>query len=128
MIRLTGPRQRDYAKSVIDGAPEGYVVIVREPKRNDEQNKRFHAMIDDLVRQNPNGEGYDKDMWKAAVIRSLNKEVQFLRDLDGELFPNPKRSSELTVREMSDAMEIIAEYGARHGVVFSDPNPWEGAA
>lgn len=122
VVRLVGPNQRLYAKAQIDAAPDGYVVTIREPKRTDDQNRRFHAMIDDLVEQCPEGRRHDKETWKAIVMHALGKEMSFARGLDGDVFPLGIRSSALTVREMSDAMEIVSAYGAQHGVVWSEPD------
>lgn len=122
-VRLTGPRQRAYAHAELDKAPDGWVMTLREPTRTLEQNARFHAMIDDLVRQKPEGRTHDKDTWKAIIVRALRKEMRFERDLDGEMFPLPKRSSEMTVREMSDAIEIMNAYAAQHGVVWTEREP-----
>jgi hypothetical protein len=124
-IRLTGQRQRAYACEQVAKAPEGWVVTLREPTRSLDQSARFHAMIDDLVAQKPQGREYDKEEWKAAILKSLGREIKILQDLDGDFFPVAPRSSKLTVREMSDAMEIMSAYGAQHGIVWSEPHPDE---
>jgi hypothetical protein len=47
--------------------------------------------------------------------------VQFADGLDGAgPFPLGFRSSKLTKQQMSDLIEVIYEYGARHGVEWSE--------
>jgi hypothetical protein len=122
-IKLIDDARRVYACGEVMRAPVGWLVRISEPKRSDDQNRRFHAMIDDLVRQEPEGRVLSKDMWKAIVIHSWRKDTVFERDLDGDIFPGPKRSSELSVREMGECMEIMNVYAAKHGVVWSEPMP-----
>lgn len=119
-IKLCGPRQRNFAKERIDAAPTGWVVTIKEPKRTDPQSKRFWAMIDDLVAANPNGLGYDKDTWKAAVLSALGREVRVVQGIEGEPVVVGYSSRRLTVREMSTAIEIMFKYGAEKGVIWSD--------
>jgi hypothetical protein len=120
---LNNANARAAAVAQIMSAPDGWVVSLREPTRTLDQNARFHAMIDDLVRQKPEGRSLSKDMWKAIAIHSWRKDVVFERDFDGDIFPVAKRSSELSVREMGECMEIMNVYAAQHGVVWSDPYP-----
>jgi hypothetical protein len=129
MIRLTGPRQRDYAKSVIDGAPDGYCVIVKEPTRSIEQNAKLWAMLEDVSRAEPMGRKHSPDDWKAIFMHACGWEVQFLPGLDHVgFFPVGYRSSRLTVKQMATLITFIQAWGDEQGVQFSEPNPWEGAA
>lgn len=49
--------------------------------------------------------------------------------LDGRgVVPVGFRSSRLTKEQMSDLMEMISEYGARHGVEWSEPQQQDKAA
>jgi hypothetical protein len=46
--------------------------------------------------------------------------VQFENGLNGQPFPIGFRSSRLSKSQMSDLIECIHEYGARHGVEFNE--------
>ena len=58
--------------------------------------------------------------WKAIFMDALDYEVGFENGLNGEPFPVGFESSKMTVGQMSDMMELIASYGAEHGVIFKD--------
>lgn len=127
-IILRGEAQRDLAKRLIDAAPADAVVNVREATRNKDQNARMWAMLSDVSRSKPEGRHWTPDVWKAAFMHSLGHQVQFCEGLDGSgPFPMGFRTSKLTVRQMADLITVIAEYGDRHGVYWTEPNPYEEA-
>lgn len=124
-IILASQSQRDLAKRMIDAAPERGVVKISEPKRNADQNARMWAMISDVSRAKPEGRMWPPETWKAAFMHSLGHQVQFAEGLDGSgPFPLGFRTSRLTVRQMADLITVISEYGDRHGVEWSEPNPY----
>lgn len=121
-IILAGDMQRAYARRLIDLAPAGAVVNVREATRNADQNARMWAMISDISRAKPEGRRWTSEVWKAAFMHSLGHQVQFCEGLDGAgPFPVGFKSSRLTVRQMADLITVIAEYGDRHGVRWTEP-------
>lgn len=125
-VILRGPSQRDLARSIIDRAPDGIVVTFKEATRNNEQNARMWAMLSDVARAKPEGRAWIAETWKAAFMQSLGHQCQFAEGLDGSgPFPIGFRTSRLTVRQMADLITVIAEYGDRHGVQWSEPNPYE---
>lgn len=127
-VILASEAQRRLAHGLIDKAPAGAVVNVREATRNRDQNARMWAMISDVSRAKPEGRCHTPDMWKALFMKACDHEVTFIMGLDGEPFPVGFRSSRLTVRQMADLITVIAEYGDRHGVRWSEPNPYEAAS
>lgn len=121
-IILRGDRQRAFAKNLIDRAPDDAVVNVREATRNSDQNARMWAMLSDIARAKPEGRHWTTDTWKAAFMNALGHQCQFAEGLDGSgPFPVGFRSSRLTVRQMADLITVIAEYGDRHGVQWTEP-------
>lgn len=115
-------KNRDFAHRLIDAAPVGAIVNVREATRNGEQNARMWAMLSDVSRAKPEGRSWTTDTWKAAFMHSLGHQVQFCEGLDGSgPFPMGFRTSRLSVSRMADLITCIAEYGDRHGVVWSEP-------
>lgn len=124
-VILASQAQRDLAKRMIDAAPERGVVKISEPTRNNEQNARMWAMLSDVSRAKPEGRMWPPETWKAAFMHSLGHQVQFADGLDGSgPFPLGFRTSRLTVRQMADLITVIAEYGDRHDVEWSEPNPY----
>ena len=125
-IILRGPSQRRFAHELIERAPVDAVVRVAEATRNNDQNARMWAMLSDVSRAKPEGRKWPPETWKSAFMHSLGYQVQFADGLDGSgPFPLGFRSSRLTVRQMADLITVIAEYGDRHGVQWTEP---EGAA
>jgi len=107
--------------SAILNAPDNWVVTIKEPKRSTAQNARLWASLSDIANARPEGRQWTPEVWKCAFMHSLGHQVAFAEGLDGSgPFPIGFRSSKLSVRQMSDLIEVITEYGTRNGVVFSD--------
>lgn len=125
-IRLVGPLQRDHAKRIIDAAPDGYVVKVATETRRDRQNARMWAQLKDIQGQVPGMETYSTEDIKNRFLHALGVEMRFLPCLEGEgMFPVGMRSSKLTVKQFAGLLELITMYGERHGVRWSEPNPYQ---
>lgn len=119
-VILRGPVQRDFARYLIDRAPVDAVVTIAEAKRSLEQNSRLWAMLSDVSRAKPDSRMHTPEVWKTLFMHACGHAVQFEMGLNGQPFPTGFRSSRLTKSQMSDLMEFIAEYGARHGVRWSE--------
>ena len=120
-IILRGPAQRAFAKSLIDQALDDGVVTIKDPTRNLDQNARMWAMLTDIARAKPEGRCWPRETWKAAFMHSLGHQCLFAEGLDGSgPFPVGFRTSNLTVRQMADLITVIAEYGDRHGVRWTE--------
>jgi hypothetical protein len=120
-IILRGGRQRMLARQLIEQAPDDAVVTIRAASRSLDQNARLWAMISDISRAKPEGRMHTPEVWKCLFMSACGHAVQFETGLDGKPFPIGFRSSRLTKAEASDLMEFVSEYGARHGVVWSEP-------
>lgn len=126
-VILRSQSQRDFAKVMIDRAPEGAVITIKEATRTLDQNARLWAMISDVSRSKPEGRMHTPEVWKNLFMHACGHAVQFELGLDGKPFPVGFRSSRLNKSQMSDLMEFVSEYGARHGVVWTDPAYGEAA-
>lgn len=125
-VILRGTEQRTLAKALVDVAPTDSVFRISEPTRNLDQNAKMWAMLSDVSRAKPEGRMWPPETWKAAFMHSLGHQVQFADGLDGSgPFPIGFRTSRLTVRQMADLITVIAEYGDRHGVRWSEKYPRE---
>ncbi|HQN52055.1 MAG TPA: recombination protein NinB, partial [Phenylobacterium sp.] len=61
------------------------------------------------------------DDWKLVFLDALGRELRMVPNLDGTGFVNLGRSSsDLSKSEMTDLIELIFAYGAKHGVEFHD--------
>lgn len=123
-LTLLKPSDRATAHRWIDGLPIGTRVTFKGPQRTIEQNDRMWAMLTDIARQKTlNGRRWSTDQWKVIFLHAVGKETQFLPSLDGPGFiPYGQRSSDLSVREMSDLIEFMFAWGAENDVRWTDPN------
>lgn len=128
-IRLVGPPQRERAKALIDKAPDGWIVEFKEKVRTSPQNRKFHAMVKDLIEQEPEGRKLDMREWKALLMdlasRMAGDSSPFVStyqpSLDGNGFTLvPPRSSNLRVAEFNSLIDAAYLYGAQEGVVWSE--------
>lgn len=128
-IRLVGPVQRETARQAIDEAPDGHVVRIGAETRREAQNRKLWPMLKDIQRQVPGFETYSTDDIKLRFLNSLGVEMRFLPALEDEgMFPVGLKSSTLTVQQFSGLIELIYAFGAKRGVVWSDPETRKEAA
>jgi hypothetical protein len=130
VLVLDSPAQREKAAHWIRQAPARTRVEFKAPKRTIPQNDRMWAMLTDVASQLAwHGVKLSPDDWKLMFLDGLKRELRMVPNIDGNGFVNLGRSSsDLSKSEMSDLMELIAAFGARHGVVFTDPQNSERAA
>lgn len=118
---LTGAKARQAAHRLIDVAPAGSLCNVAPAKRTTDQNALMWARLSDISRAKPEGRCLTPDVWKSLFLHSLDQSIRFEMALDGRgMVPVGFRSSRLSKERMSDLLEMINEYGARHGVQWSD--------
>ncbi len=122
-IILSSPSERLRAAHWADKLPAGTRIEFKAPKRSIPQNDRMWAMLTDVATQLPwHGIKLSPDDWKLLFLDSLKRELRMVPNLDGNGFVNLGRSSsDLSKVEMTDLMEVIAAFGANHGVTFHDP-------
>lgn len=127
-VILHGPSQRANAKALIDRAPAGAILTIREAKRSNISNSKMWAMLSDISRAMPDGRRHPPETWKALMMNACGYAVQFEMGLNGQPFPMGFSSSQLTKSQMSDLIEFIYAYGAEKGVVWTGPEAEEKAA
>lgn len=104
-------------------APAGTRVEFKAPKRSLDQNSKMWATLTDIATQVAwHGVKLSADDWKLIFLDALKRELRLVPNLEGNGFVNLGRSSsDLTKGEMSDLIELIHMFGAKHGVTFHDP-------
>lgn len=105
------------------GVPFGTRVEFKEIKRTLPQNDRMWAMLTDIsCQQLYHGVRLSTEDWKLVFLDALKRELRMVPNLDGTGFVNLGRSSsDLSIEEMTGMIELLFEYGARHGVRWSEP-------
>jgi len=124
-LRIITPRTRERITREVSGLPEGFEVVIREPKRTLDQNAKLWAMLSDISKAQPDGRQHSPEVWKCLFMHALGHETRFETGLSGEPFPVGFRSSRLRKAEMADLITFAMEYGDRHGVQWSEKHPDE---
>lgn len=108
--------------SLIAKVPAGTRIEFKASRRTLPQNSRMWAMLTDVSQQLAwHGKKLRTEDWKLVFLDALKREVRCVPSIDGTGFVNiGTSSSDLTKQEMGDLMEIIAAFGAQHGVKFQD--------
>lgn len=98
-----------------------------EASRNSDQNRKLHAMFQDLERQVKwHGQELPAGVWKrlctAAWLREEGERPAMIPALDGigvdVIF---ERTSKLSVKRCASLITWVDAFGAEHGVSWSDP-------
>ncbi len=135
---LTGDTQRVYAKGLIDAAPDGAVVIVRDrgESRTDAQNRTLHMWFGQVAKQHQDLDALEvKGMchrnwgltiklrdevfawvWKKSAA-SLSYEKQCALLASGRL----QVSSGMNTDELSEYMSAMSRHFRSQGVYLTDP-------
>jgi hypothetical protein len=118
-IRTEGDRTR--VAQWAAKAPDGTRVEFKASKRSIPQNDRMWAMLTDVATQVPwHGAKLTPDDWKFLFLDALKREIRTVPNIDGTGFVTLSRSSDLSKEEMSDLMELISMFGAKHDVKFAE--------
>jgi hypothetical protein len=98
-------------------------VEFKAPKRTLEQNSKMWVLLGEVAAQVPwHGLRLSADDWKLLFLDALKREVRMVPNLENSGFVSLGRSSsDLSKGEMTDLIELIGEFGARHGVKFCEP-------
>lgn len=128
VLILANDQVRQRAVHWCQKAPIGTRVEYKAPKRTVPQNARFWAMLTDVSQQVTwHGLKLTPDDWKLIFLDALKREVRMVPNMDGNGFVQLGRSSsDLSKEEMGELMELIAAFGAQHGVAFHGDDPTEG--
>jgi len=113
---------RDRASAWVRSAPWGTRITFQEAKRSSDQNAKMWAMLTEVARQVEwHGQRLSADDWKLIFLSALKQELRMVPNLDNTGFLALGRSSsDLSVSEMADLIDLIAAFGARQGVEFAD--------
>ena len=100
-------------------APEGFVVEIKAPTRNLEQNAKLWAMLSEVSHLDWHGNKLTPDEWKDVFTAALKRQ-KVVPGIDGGFVVLGMRTSRMGKREFAELIELIYAFGAQHGVVFKD--------
>lgn len=128
VLILASDKVRQRAVHWIMIAEPGTRVEFKKPRRSLDQNAKMWAMLGDVARQYRwHGVEMNAADWKLVFLDALGREMRIVPNLAGTGFVNlAQSSSDLSVGEMSDLIEILYAWGAdsAHPVTWSEPDIW----
>lgn len=124
VLTLTGQAAKLAACRHVMEAKEGDQVVIREPKRNLDQNAALWPLLECFSRQlkwTVNGEfvRLDPAEWKDVLSAAFDEEtVRLAEGLNGGKIMLGKRTSQFSKKRFSEFLEFIHAAAAQRGVVF----------
>lgn len=129
-VFLIDGKRKDYAKNIINQAPEDYVAVIKPKTRKEVQSEKFHAMCGDVSKQYKyQGRFLTKDQWKILFISAhsiatgLGSDI--VEGLEGEFANLRESSSQMSVSRMSSVIEYVLCFGSEKGIIWSCPGDEE---
>lgn len=120
-IKLVDEQRRNYAKSLIDKAPEGWVVSITDATRTKEQNAKLWPMLEDVARQVEwHGLHLSKEEWKEMFTAGL-KGSKVVPGLEGGFVTVGMSTRVMGKQLFSDLVTYIYAFGDARNVVWSEP-------
>lgn len=121
IFRLAHEMARLRAIEAVKDAPDGFVVEVKEPTRNLDQNALLWALLTDIAAQVPwHGIKLTPDEYKDLLSAGLVKS-RVVPNIEGSGFVIlGQRTSKMSKREFADLITLIQAFGAEKGVRWSD--------
>lgn len=97
---------------------------LRPENRSAAQNRMMWSVLTDLAAQVPwNVDGQTRNMspedWKHVLTAGLTKHVRMARGIDGGVVILGQSTSKMTVKQMTELIELAYAFGAGHGVQWS---------
>ena len=122
LITIRGAADRARIANWASQAPYGTRVTFKATKRTIPQNDRMWAMLTDVACQLEwHGHRLTPDEWKLLFLDALKREKHLVPCIEGNgVVDLGRSSSDLSKDEMSEMIELIAAFGAEHGVEFGD--------
>lgn len=122
LVTIRGSADRALVTAWASQVPDGTRVEFKSSKRSIPQNDRMWAMLTDVARQLEwHGHKLTPDDWKLMFLDALKREARMIPNIEGDGFVSLGRSSsDLSRDEMTDLIEIMFAFGAKHGVKFQD--------
>lgn len=119
---LANSLRRRAAIAAVADAPDGYRVEVREPKRTDGQNERFHAIVGDIAASGMEWAGKRRTaaQWKVLMVsahaQATKEGSEFCPGLEGEYVSLRESTALMSVRRGSSLIEYATSWCAMNGV------------
>lgn len=121
---LSHPLARRNAARAVSEAPEGHRVEIKPRTRTLGQNDLLWSCLTDVAKQvqwpvNGRHEHLTPEEWKAIFTSSLKQEQRMAMGLQGGFVMLGERTSRMTIRQMTDLIDLVHAFGNERGVKWS---------
>ncbi len=122
LIVIHRPADRERAIAWVRRAPDETRIEFKASKRTLPQNALMWVLLTHIsVQKLHHGRRYLPGDWKVIFLHALGRDTRFVPALDGTGFlPIGQSSSDLSIPEMTDMIEMLYSWGAQNGVDFAD--------
>jgi hypothetical protein len=124
VFHLVSPIVRRNAAHAIANAPEGYRCELRPKTRTLAQNDMLWSILTDISRQvdfvvNGAMVKVSPEEVKDILTAALKRETRMAMGIDGGMVILGQRTSRMTIRQMTELIELAHAFGAEKGVQWS---------
>ena len=126
-FRLVHDAARNHAIQAVREAEQGYVVTIRPPTRNADQNARLHAMLSDIVKAGTLWDGgtHDIEFWKSLVVSgwaiATKAQGEVTKGIEGEIVLIRRSTTTMTKVEMTSLIDYLAAFMDLRGIPRREP-------
>jgi hypothetical protein len=111
---------RQRAQEAIKSAPDGHIVLIKEPTRNKEQNALLWSLLGQVSKSVIwHGNKLTSENWKDIFTASM-KQQKVVPGLDGGFVVCGLSTSKMTKKDFSELCDLIFAFGAQQGVDFRE--------
>ncbi|NYT76628.1 recombination protein NinB [Alcaligenaceae bacterium] len=124
VFHLVSPIVRRNAAHAIANVPDGYRCEIRPKTRTLAQNDLLWSVLTDISKQVDfvvNGElvKVSPEEVKDILTAGLKRETRMAMGIDGGMVILGQRTSKMTVRQLSELVELAHAFGSQKGVQWS---------
>lgn len=117
---------RQRAAAFMREAPDGVVVTVSEPKRNSDQNAKFHALCSDIARSGLEwmGKRRSAEQWKVLLVSghamATKEGADLVPGLENEFVNLRESTAAMSKKRCASLIEYTLAFCAMRGVAHSN--------
>lgn len=124
VFNLVSPQVRRNAAHAITNAPEGFRVEIKPRTRTLDQNNILWSILTDISKQvdfvvNGGLVKVSPEEVKDILTAGLKRETRMAMGIDGGMVLLGQRTSKMTVRQMTELIELAHAFGTEKGVMWS---------
>lgn len=117
---------RQRAAAFMREAPDGVVVTISEPKRNSDQNAKFHALCSDIARSGLEwmGKRRSTEQWKVLLVSghamATKEGADLVPGLENEFVNLRESTAAMSKKRCASLIEYTLAFCAMRGVAQSN--------